>query len=96
MGGACYGGNWTPAAEFNILVDPEAASVVFNSGVPITMNGLDVTHKALIYRNEVEQLRRTGKRVATMVAELLDFSSNSIKTSGSQVVRCMTRALSPG
>lgn len=73
MGGACYGGNWTPAAEFNILVDPEAASVVFNSGVPITMNGLDVTHKALIYRNEVEQLRRTGKRVATMVAELLDF-----------------------
>ena len=48
MGGGIATGNWTPAAEFNILVDPEAAKIVFTSGVPITMAGLDVTEKALI------------------------------------------------
>lgn len=48
MGGGIATGNWTPAAEFNILVDPEAARIVFTSGVPITMAGLDVTEKALI------------------------------------------------
>ena len=47
MGGAMRAGNWTPAAEFNIWVDPEAARIVFRSGLPITMCGLDVTHKAL-------------------------------------------------
>lgn len=73
MGGACYGGNWTPAAEFNILVDPEAASIVFNSGIPITMCGLDVTHKAQIYKDEIEKIRGIGNKVAVMVAELLDF-----------------------
>lgn len=73
MGGAAFGGNWTPAAEFNILVDPEAASIVFNSGVPITMAGLDVTHKALVYKEEVEKFRESGGKVSTMVAELLDF-----------------------
>lgn len=73
MGGACFGGNWTPAAEFNILVDPEAASVVFGSGIPITMCGLDVTHRAQIYEDEVETLRKMNRKVATMVAELLDF-----------------------
>ncbi|SDG25932.1 pyrimidine-specific ribonucleoside hydrolase [Thermoanaerobacter thermohydrosulfuricus] len=73
MGGSMIGGNWTPAAEFNILVDPEAASIVFNSGVPITMCGLDVTHKAQIYKEEVEEIRNIGNKVAIMVAELLDF-----------------------
>ena len=47
MGGAFGEGNTTPAAEFNIFVDPHAAQVVFSSGVPITMMGLDVTHQAL-------------------------------------------------
>ncbi|TCL65894.1 pyrimidine-specific ribonucleoside hydrolase [Hydrogenispora ethanolica] len=73
MGGACFTGNWTPAAEFNILVDPEAARLVFDSGIPITMCGLDVTHRALIYRDEIERIRRIGKKVPTMVAELLDY-----------------------
>jgi len=73
MGGSCIGGNWTPAAEFNILVDPEAASIVFNSGIPITMCGLDVTHKAQIYNEEIEQVRNVGGKVAKMVAELLDY-----------------------
>lgn len=75
MGGACFGGNWTPAAEFNILVDPEAADIVFKSGVPITMCGLDVTHKALIYHEDIERIRSLGGKVAIMVAELLDFFS---------------------
>ncbi|HLT58349.1 MAG: nucleoside hydrolase [Limnochordales bacterium] len=73
MGGAAYTGNWTPSAEFNILVDPEAAHIVFSSGVPITMVGLDVTHKAQVYRRDVEALKAMGRRVARMVAELLDF-----------------------
>ncbi len=75
MGGACFGGNWTPAAEFNILVDPEAADIVFKSGIPITMCGLDVTHKALVYAEDIERIRSLGGKVAVMVAELLDFFS---------------------
>ncbi len=74
MGGAALEGNWTPAAEFNILVDPEAARVVFESGVPVTMVGLDVTHKALIYPDEVEALRKLGK-IGKALAELMDFFS---------------------
>lgn len=73
MGGAVYGGNWTPAAEFNILVDPEAADIVFRSGVPIVMSGLDVTHKAMVLPEEVEILRAMGGRVPVITAELLDF-----------------------
>lgn len=73
MGGACYGGNWTPAAEFNILVDPEAADIVFRSGIPITMSGLDVTHKALIKHEDIERFRTIGTKTAVMVAELMDF-----------------------
>lgn len=73
MGGSAVGGNWTPAAEFNILVDPEAAKIVFESGVPIVMAGLDVTHKALIYEEEVALFRNQGGKVSKMVAELLDF-----------------------
>jgi len=72
MGGAALEGNRTPAAEFNIYVDPEAARVVFDSGVPITMIGLDVTHQALIYPDEIEALRKLGL-VGRIVAELMDF-----------------------
>jgi len=73
MGGSAVGGNWTPAAEFNILVDPEAAHLVFNPGIPVTMCGLDVTHQALVTRADTERFRRIGKRCSTMVAELMDF-----------------------
>jgi inosine-uridine nucleoside N-ribohydrolase len=48
MGGAMGLGNWQPAAEFNIYVDPQAAEIVFQSGIPVVMAGLDVTHKAQI------------------------------------------------
>jgi inosine-uridine nucleoside N-ribohydrolase len=70
MGGAIAEGNVTPAAEFNIWADPEAAARVFASGIDTTMVGLDVTHKALFTPEHVKRL--TG-RVGKMVAELLEF-----------------------
>ena len=69
MGGAIAEGNVTPAAEFNIWADPEAARRVFTSGLDITMVGLDVTHKALV---NPDQLRGSG-RIGEVVAELLEF-----------------------
>ena len=72
MGGAIGEGNVTPAAEFNAFVDPEAAAAVFGSGIPVTMIGLDVTHKAIVGPAHTEQLRASG-RVGAMVGELLDF-----------------------
>ena len=72
MGGAIAEGNVTPAAEFNIWVDPEAAQRVFASGLDVTMVGLDVTHRALMTPDHAERLRSAG-RVGTMVAELWDF-----------------------
>ncbi len=74
MGGAYFEvGNITPAAEFNIYVDPEAAAIVFKSGVPITMMPLDVTHKALTNKARVDAFRNMGSKVGTMVAEWTDF-----------------------
>lgn len=73
MGGSAGPGNWTPAAEFNIYVDPEAAEMVFQSGVPITMCGLDVTHEAQVMDKDIERIRAIGNPVARTVAELLDF-----------------------
>ena len=72
MGGAIAEGNITPAAEFNIWVDPEAAARVFASGLDVTMVGLDVTHRALMTAAHAERLR-AGGRVGTMVAELWAF-----------------------
>lgn len=74
MGGGCFeGGNTTPAAEFNIYVDPHAAKTVFEAGVRITMFPLDVTHKALTTRARVEKFRALGTKAGTATAELLDF-----------------------
>ena len=73
MGGAMVLGNWQPAVEFNIYVDPEAAEIVFQSGLPVVMAGLDVTHKAQIHVEDIEHFRRIGNPISTIVAELLDF-----------------------
>ena len=70
MGGAIAEGNVTPAAEFNIWADPEAAARVFAGGIDVTMVGLDVTHKALFTSAHVGRL---AGRVGRMVAELLEF-----------------------
>jgi pyrimidine-specific ribonucleoside hydrolase len=72
MGGAIGEGNATPAAEFNASVDPEAAAAVLGSGIPLTMVGLDVTHRALFTRAHADRLRGTG-RAGRFVAELSDF-----------------------
>ena len=72
MGGSIGLGNVTPAAEFNIWADPEAAARVFESGIEITMIGLDVTHQALLMSEDAERLRSSG-RTGRMVAELYDF-----------------------
>jgi inosine-uridine nucleoside N-ribohydrolase len=72
MGGSIAEGNVTPAAEFNIWADPEAAHRVFTSGIDVTMVGLDVTHKALLLPEKVDELRSAG-RVGSLVAQLYDF-----------------------
>jgi inosine-uridine nucleoside N-ribohydrolase len=72
MGGAIAEGNVTPAAEFNIWADPEAAARVFTSGIDVTMVGLDVTHKALFRPADSERLAATG-RTGKLVAELFAF-----------------------
>ena len=72
MGGSIGLGNTTPSAEFNIFVDPEAAREVFDSGLPITMSGLDVTHQAGAGPQEREKLRAAGG-IGGVVAGFLDF-----------------------
>jgi len=74
MGGAYFEvGNITPAAEFNIYVDPEAADIVFKSGAPIVVMSLDVTHKALVTPVRNDAFRRIGTPVGTAVAQMTDF-----------------------
>ncbi|MDH6232299.1 purine nucleosidase [Mesorhizobium soli] len=74
MGGGFFeGGNTTPAAEFNIWVDPHAASVVFESGAPITMAGIDCTYTAQMTPEWLHQLRALGTRSAIEAANMADF-----------------------
>ncbi|MWD26128.1 nucleoside hydrolase [Aquicoccus sp. SCR17] len=74
MGGAYFEvGNITPAAEFNIYVDPEAAAEVFASGADIVVMPLDVTHKALVTRARNDAFRALGTRVGEAVAQMTDF-----------------------
>lgn len=73
MGGAIGLGNMTPAAEYNIYVDPHAARIVFESGADIVMLGLDVTHKALVTDKDLEELAALGTAVGQACVGLLDF-----------------------
>lgn len=73
MGGAIGLGNWTPAAEFNIHADPEAAHVVFTSGLPITMIPLEVTHQALASDAVLERIDQLASPVSRMAATLLRY-----------------------
>ncbi|MEQ1954611.1 nucleoside hydrolase [Mesorhizobium sp. CN2-181] len=74
MGGGLFeGGNVTPAAEFNIYVDPHAADIVLKCGAPIVMMPLDVTHKALTTAKRIAAFRALGTRVGVATAELLEF-----------------------
>lgn len=82
MGGGLRNGNWTSPAEFNILVDPEAAYIEYHSGVPLQMCGLDVTEKAIIYPHEWEEIRKINNPVAKTVAAWLDFFFIHLKELG--------------
>ncbi|MDA8353392.1 MAG: nucleoside hydrolase [Firmicutes bacterium] len=78
MGGAVtVPGNITPHAEANIHADPEAADVVFRSGVPITLVGLDVTMKTLLRRERLEDWRRENTEVSWFLADICDFYMNA-------------------
>lgn len=73
MGGGIKYGNWTAAAEFNILIDPDSADIVFRSGLPILMAGLDVTEKALVTPEDVERIKNIDNPVAEIVWQWLEY-----------------------
>ena len=84
MGGSIGEGNATVSGEFNIYADPEAADIVFRSGVPITMIGLDVTHQALLDRASVAALQALGRTSALIAAELTAYAlDRNLEWSGS-------------
>jgi inosine-uridine nucleoside N-ribohydrolase len=72
MGGAYIEGNTTPSAEFNIMADPEAAQIVFSSGIPITMVGLEVTAQALITPDEAREIRALNTPWAEAAGKLIE------------------------
>lgn len=78
MGGGTFG-NWTPAAEFNIYVDAEAAKVVYESGIPITMFGLDVTHQVIATEDIINRVSEVDNEIAVFVKELLIFFGEMYK-----------------
>ena len=86
MGGAIWGGNVTTTAEFNIWADPEAAHTVFVSGIPQTMIGLDVTEKAIMTKEDVEELRNNNTRASVLAADLLDFMAIRFDDGGEDLV----------
>ncbi|MCO8275107.1 nucleoside hydrolase [Actinoplanes sp. TRM 88003] len=77
MGGSTERGNTTPYGEFNIVTDPEAADIVLRSGLPVTMIGLNVTHRALATTRIIDEFRGLGTRVGTVCAELMTFFADA-------------------
>lgn len=73
MGGGYHVGNWSAVAEFNIIIDPEAAHIVFNEPWPVVMVGLDLTHQALATPDVVARIEALGTGPARFVRELMDF-----------------------
>jgi ribosylpyrimidine nucleosidase len=82
MGGAYGLGNTTPSAEFNIYVDPEAAAIVFKSGVPIVMMGLDLTNQALATRQIIERMRAIGNKAGNLFGDIMSFTLHSQEVNG--------------
>ncbi|WP_024746360.1 ribosylpyrimidine nucleosidase [Levilactobacillus namurensis] len=74
MGGAYGTGNFTPSAEFNIFADPEAAYDVFNSGIPITMMGLDLTNQTICTEDIIKRMAAVGNVAGTLFSDLMSFT----------------------
>lgn len=89
MGGSLSGGNITPAAEFNFYVDPEAARIVFDSGVPIVMVGLDVTNKVLLHESQVRILEAAQNPVAQAAGKIMRATMSRIKPAKDETVVAM-------
>ncbi len=71
MGGAAVGGNVTPSAEFNVYADPEAADMVFTCGAPVYMCGLDVTMRAYLTAEELDELAALGNKQAVFARDVM-------------------------
>lgn len=89
MGGSVTFGNWTPAAEFNIYVDPEAAYRVFNSGAHVKMVGINLTRQCCIGPEHVVRFREIGTKAANFAADLTDFFIEQDIKCGEPPIACM-------
>ena len=76
MGGSATGGNTTPAAEFNILVDPEATEIVLHSGIELVMMGLDVTHQAISTSDRIQNISETKTKTSQLLIGLMSRLAN--------------------
>jgi len=79
MGGAAVGGNMSPVAEFNAYVDPHAVEIVFRSGIPIVMSGLDVTHKAYVSPQEAQRILEIGGEFSEKAYKLVTYYLDVMK-----------------
>ena len=93
MGGAVRGGNVLPSAEFNIWVDPEAGHTVFASGIPLTMVGLDVTLKAIMNQDDIDELEAHNSPASILAANLLDFMAERHLQGGEDIIMHAALAL---
>ena len=82
MGGAYGLGNYTAAAEFNILADPEAAHIVFSSGVPVVMMGLDLTNQTLANMSVIERMEKLGNKAGKLFGDMMRYTLNSVRILG--------------
>jgi pyrimidine-specific ribonucleoside hydrolase len=82
MGGSLSGGNMTPAAEFNLYVDPEAARIVFDANIPLTMVGLDVTRKCLVSEQHIKQLEAANNPVSQAAGKILRATYERMRHGG--------------
>jgi inosine-uridine nucleoside N-ribohydrolase len=82
MGGSLSGGNMTPAAEFNLWVDPEAARIVFDANIPLTMVGLDVTRKCLVNEQHIKQLEAANNPVSQAAGKIMRATYERMRHGG--------------